>query len=499
MILDGQQRLTTLYLLISGDIPPYYRDVDILEDPRRLYFDLESGDFQYYQARRMDNQPNWIQVTESFHSVPPNVFEIARKKFGEDLLSINEKMPLYNDNLNALRSILDREYPIQYVPEEASVVSAIDVFDRVNRLGTKLNEAELALAHVTGKWPHARREMKLLSDKLKDKGFELDLNFMTRALTAVVKQRALYETIHDATTEELEKGWEDARKIIEYLIDIIGQWGYIHSTADLNSPNVLIPPIAFLNREGGRFPSERSIRHMIRWMYAASAWARYSGQTNQRLDQDVATIRQHLEPWDALINAIIDQRGRIQITPSDLVAAGFQSPFYKMAFVLFKRNGAVDWFNGSPISGGRGAKIHSHHIFPQSVLYKHPDYSSDNRIHRQLVNELANKAFLTADSNISVSDRLPADYLQEVNAKYPGALQSQFIPMDSRLWDVGNYDAFLGQRRTLIADAFNDLMESLAQDAEKAPDLTLAQLIETGESSNLEFKSSFVGTCESRE
>jgi uncharacterized protein with ParB-like and HNH nuclease domain len=62
VILDGQQRLTTLYLMTRGEIPPYYTENDLKTDPRNLYFDLDSGDFQYFQAMRMRNNPTWIAV-----------------------------------------------------------------------------------------------------------------------------------------------------------------------------------------------------------------------------------------------------------------------------------------------------------------------------------------------------------------------------------------------------------------------------------------------------
>ena len=42
VILDGQQRLTTLFMIIKGEIPPYYTSEDILNDPRHLYFDVLS-------------------------------------------------------------------------------------------------------------------------------------------------------------------------------------------------------------------------------------------------------------------------------------------------------------------------------------------------------------------------------------------------------------------------------------------------------------------------
>src|SRR6266511_4079375 len=77
VILDGQQRLTTLYLLTRGAIPPYYMADDIKNDPRNLYFDLESGDFQYYQPTRMQKNPTWVAVAECFTS-PPKIFDIAK-------------------------------------------------------------------------------------------------------------------------------------------------------------------------------------------------------------------------------------------------------------------------------------------------------------------------------------------------------------------------------------------------------------------------------------
>ena len=66
VILDGQQRLTTLYMLINGEIPPFYREADISTDPRDLYFDLETGEFQYFQATKMRGNPTWHSVVDCF-------------------------------------------------------------------------------------------------------------------------------------------------------------------------------------------------------------------------------------------------------------------------------------------------------------------------------------------------------------------------------------------------------------------------------------------------
>src|SRR3990170_4831007 len=78
------------------------------------------------------------------------------------------------------------------VPSSAHIDKAIDVFDRVNSLGTKLTDADLALAHITGKWPQARQVMKEKIQELESKRFAFDLTFMVRCLTGVVHGRALF-------------------------------------------------------------------------------------------------------------------------------------------------------------------------------------------------------------------------------------------------------------------------------------------------------------------
>lgn len=491
VILDGQQRLTTLFLLTRNAIPPYYQTADIKEDPRKLFFDLESGDFQYYQLRRMQHNPTWVAVTDCLSSNTVEVFEIAEAKAGEEDKPF-QLAQRYNDNLTRLRNIVERDYPIQTVPSDADIDAAIDVFDRVNSLGTKLSEAELALAHITGKWPKARQVMKDKHDELKSRRFDFDLTFFVRCLTGVVKGRALFETVHDSSAADLQEGWKTTVKILDYLVSVPPQWAHVDSIEDLNTYNVLVPAVVYLAQQDGKFPNEGSLRQFIRWLYAASTWARYSGQTDQRLDHDVSLARQDENPWGLLTNAIIDQRGRVELKAADLEGRGTQHPLYRMTYVLVKANGAIDWFNGVPLTNPHGSSfgIHSHHIFPQSVLYKELGFSIDNHVHRQLVNETANRAFLTGDSNISLKARKPNEYLPEIEAKYPGALQKQFIPLNEALWELEQYPQFLQRRRELIAKAFNNQMASLLQNSESKKHQTLEEFIDAGESTTLEFKSS---------
>ena len=342
--------------------------------------------------------------------------------------------------------------------------------------------------------------MKDKIEELSAKHFYFDLTFMTRALTTVVTHRALFEMIHSRPREDLEPGWSILSKILDYLVSILPQKAFIHSTEDLNSTNVLIPLVAYLSINSVRFPDDQSLKYAIYWLYAAHIWTRYTAQTDQRLEQDIAIVMRKEVPWQSLLEQIIDQRGRIEVKTSDFEGREAQHPLYRMVFILAKAHGAVDWFNGTPLGSTHGPsyKIHSHHIFPQSLLYK-DGYDSENHLHRKVVNEIANRGFLTADSNFSVGNYSPEEYLPEVEERYPGALVNQFIPIDATLYRLDSYPEFLKARRELLARKLNEYMNALIQEPVVASERPIVEVIRLGEGPNLEFKSSLQWDVERNE
>ena len=66
VLLGGQQRLTTLHMLITGEIPSFYTKAEIENDPRNLYVNRHELEFQYYQSSRMRGNPYWQRVIDCF-------------------------------------------------------------------------------------------------------------------------------------------------------------------------------------------------------------------------------------------------------------------------------------------------------------------------------------------------------------------------------------------------------------------------------------------------
>ena len=489
LILDGQQRLTSLYMLITGEIPPYYNDEDITVDIRSLYFNLDDGDFQYYQPVRMRDEPTWINVTDCFNDMGTVAFDIAASVFSETTEQFSAAQR-YTDNLNKLKAVVNIDLPEQVIPADASLDQAIDVFDRVNSLGTKLTDAELALTHVTGKWPQARRVIKEKMDGFSEINFDFDLTFMTRSLTVMATDHALFDRIHEVPRDRLEDTWSRLSNILDYLVNVLSTQAFIHSTQDLSTTNALVPLVKYIDVNGGRFPTQQSMNNGIHFLYTALNLQRYTGQTDQRLERDIGIVVRESNPWNSLLDQIVDQRGRKRVTSNDFEGRGTSHPLYKMSYILAKSRQAVDWFNGINLGlqVGDRYRIHSHHIFPQSLLYQN-GFDSSNHVHIQFVNAIANRAFLTSETNIEISNRLPEEYLPEVEEKYPGALEKQLIPPDRNLWKLENYLEFLSARRQLISEKLDEYLDALVSEEEDSSSLPVKSVIALGEGPNVEFKS----------
>lgn len=109
---------------------------------------------------------------------------------------------------------------------------------------------------------------------------------------------------------------------------------------------------------------------------------------------------------------------------------------------------------------GRMNRLEVHHIFPKSQLYK-------RNIRKSEVNALANFCFLTKDTNLDISDRLPEAYFPEIEKAHPGALPSQWIPADRDLWKIENFRLFLEARKRLLADEVNRRVAELLHGDER--------------------------------
>jgi hypothetical protein len=490
VLLDGQQRLTSLYLHIYGKVPPYYTPDEVGNGFMDLYFNLRTGAFKYYRKLEMQNDPLWRRLHDLFVD-PPSLFSLVNSLGIEDQEEKDTLGEVIESNLKRLDQIPDREYPVQTVPSDATVREAITVFDLINSQGTPLTQSDIILAYMTAEWPDIRRVFKEKLAELERVGFSFDLTFLTRCIVGIADGVGDLKRFGEPTEKKLKEAWSKLDKILNYILTFLRHKAYIISDDDLNTPNVLVPLVVYLAEKGWFTQSDES--RFLYWMYAALYQRHYTGSVDTTLDRDITALLEQPSPETLMANLKEDE-GDPEVTAPALDMRGVGNPLYNMMSMTIRARGAVDWANGLPLvtTSNANFRIDRHHIFPKSVLADAGWDTGESQYARKRVHEIANRIPLTHEGNLEIFDQRPLEYLPIVEERYPGNLEKSLIPTNSNLWEVDNYEEFLARRRQLIAQAINDYMNSLLKPRqEDASDLS--RLIAQGEGSNLEFKARFHG------
>ena len=495
ILLDGQQRLTTLYMLIRGELPPYYSPPEILNDTRGLYVNVETLELEYYMKQKMEKDPRWQNLTDIFQrKVRSRDIVRTLEDRGETVTrAIDDKI---HDNVNGIERILDREFPEQTIPVKASVRQAIDIFYKVNASGVSLTEAELALAQISGYWPEARDIFKKKLVELEAKGFVFKLDFIVYALLACLHQSGSnMKLLHDGEkNESIGTAWKRLEgTTLDYVVNILQSHAFVDHTDEINSPYALIPIIAYCYHKaeqvsGAGHLTDLEIRKIVKWFYYSQIRTRYISQLPQKLDRDLRMVQESEQPFDELLRVIQDERA-LEILPDEFEGRTTSHPLYPMMRWYFKSREAYCFTTGVKLRQpmGRRYSLESDHIFPFSKL-KAAGYGVENRIKYSLAQELTNRAILTQIANRTKNATTAKDYLTEVLQRNPDALAKQSIPTDQNLWELENYDQFLKSRRILLASELNAFLTSITEtELPKAP-ITLAEMLAEGESEELEFK-----------
>ena len=492
ILLDGQQRATTLYMLIKGALPPYYSASEIANDTRGLYVHLETLELSYYLKLRMENNPLWQDITDVFQRrIRAKDIVRALEERGEVVDRARDD--LIDDNTRRIENILQREFPEQTIPVKASVREAIDIFYKVNASGVALTDAELALAQISGYWPEARDEFKGKLAKLASEGYIFKLDFVVYMLLGCLYHAGSdMKKLHGSDNREaLRSAWKRLdTKVLDYVVNLLRTHAFVDHTHEISSIYALIPIITYCYDKGTDHLTELEIRKMVKWFYYSQVRSRYVSQLQQKLDRDLRVIRESTSPFDQLLSVIEEEERRLTIEPYEFEGRAVQNPLFNMMRWYFKSRGAVCLTTGVGLRKNMGRKyqLETDHIFAYSRLKK-AGYGKGNRVKYALAQEFTNRAVLTQVANRSKSDIEAAQYLRSVAARFPRALELQCIPQDEELWDIARYEDFLRERRRMLALQLNDFLEGITQTVETAEPVSLEYLIQEGESDELEFKS----------
>lgn len=490
LLLDGQQRLTSLTAVLNGDpvnVRGRKRPIEILfnlehpDGPPSEAVEVESDEQSFLtpddevsdegedngdtdqvimdrlnkrtfvvSSRNLQSQPHWISVSDVFRNAD---YSSILERVG--LQSWNDpRYKKYQERLNKLKQVRDYQYVVHVLERGMSYEEVTEIFVRVNSLGAKLRSSDLALAQMTSRWPNLLKELEEFQEECEQSWFSIDLGQLVRSIVVFATKQCLFRTVATIPIESLKEGWEEAKEGLRFAINFMRTNVGIEDESLLSSP-MFILSLAAVSRVKKNQLTQKEQQLLMHWLLVANARGRYSrGSTETLLNEDLNVIFRSGD-LNGLLEVLMRQFGRLTIEPGDLASRGANSPLFSLAYLTLKDAGAKDWHSGLGISLTHQGKLHFiqwHHIIPKSLLKQH-------RYETGETNEVANMAFITGETNRRISNKDPEVYLNEVLKRQgPDALSAQCVPLDQELWKLDRYRDFLAARRVAIAEKMNEFI-----------------------------------------
>lgn len=494
LLLDGQQRLTSLTAVLSGepvtvrgrkrpvrilfnldhpDGPPRAEGEDEAPDESPLTPDDEFTDDaddaageegavgdRFSQrtfvvaSKAIESQPNWVSVSDVFEKEELSIL----KKAGVTSLD-DPRLARYQARLARLKKIRDYGYVVHVLERGMSYEEVTEIFVRVNSAGAKLRSSDLALAQMTSRWQNLLPLLEAYQSECEASGFYIDLGQMVRAIVVFATGQCLFRSVASTSLEKLQTGWEQAKSGLNFAINFLRANAGIEDQSLLSSPMFLHALAAFGHAKNHKLDQGEE-RALLYWLLVANARGRYSrGSTETLLNEDLAVIFRRGCDAAELLSIVERQFGRLHIEPGDLKARGSNSPLFSLAYLALKDAGAKDWHSGLGLSLTHQGKMHFiqwHHIFPKALLKEHAFETGE-------INEIANMAFISGRTNQQLGRKAPPDYLPEIIAKRGvEAVISQCVPTDPSGLTVVTYPDFLANRREALAERMNQFIQKKA-------------------------------------
>lgn len=502
LIVDGQQRLTSLYAVIKGKevIRENYENERIIIsfNPLDETFVNPSAATRRSSRYFQDISEIWKPNSNTFKIV--NDFISNLKKHTEVTEEMESKIQTSFMRLKNLENFPFSVLELSQVMDEEQVA---DVFVRINSEGKKLNQADFILTLMSVFWDEGRTDLENFSKdaKLPSTSEASSFNYiieprpdqMLRVAVGLAFKRARLKYIYsilrgkDLETgevseqrreeqfERLKKSQAEALNIQHWheFLKAINQAGYLNGAYVSSNSNLLYSYVFFLIGRIDFKMDYYELKNVIsRWFFMCSITGRYTGSPESRMEQDLADFRRikNSEEFVTLLNEIIDSqltRDYWEMTlPLDLATSSFRSPSLFAYYASLDILGAKGLFSKLKVSdllrvGLRAKKssLERHHLFPKAWLMRNG--VTDQREY----NQIANFALVEWSDNIDISDNSPKEYLPHyINRFDRDELEKMYfwhaLPEG---WEDMEYDEFLNKRRALVANVIKTAYEKLAQ------------------------------------
>lgn len=458
-VLDGQQRLTSLYLSLFGEgyiRPNYARKKSGDRLVTKLLIELNknkiSVDEEEYNSKKFD-----IKFSEKIGRLSPTQFEIKNiidQKFQDD--STREKAiedAIANvpaDSKEYARNILKKLYNKIFVEKliryteitDMKQDDALEMFVRFNSGGKPLRKSEITMSILEAYWPSAKTEFgKILVDSYANFGTDFIIRSALMLYGDVVKSN-----ISKKIAEELKNNWNAFKKALKDLERVL-KGMKIEVSRFSSSWNVLLPIIYYIYYNPDFDKNTEGVRA---YLLRAIFFTYFQSGTTGKLQQ----MKSNINSFDYEITIeMLNQMNDLRVTDGKIEDVLNSEKGSRVAGeVLYYLN--LDWTN-------KNFKYEQDHLHPESRFNGSKPISvsmEDWKRWRGMRNRLPNLHLLEGRSNGSKNDMRLVDYYNDMNDEQKAEFCKQaMIPKDVSL-EIEDFEIFYEKRKAILTEKIRELL-----------------------------------------
>jgi len=483
-ILDGQQRLTSLYIGLKGTyayrMPRKRYDNPLSYPERKLYLNLlapskdinKKYDFLFLSSEEAnDNNENayWFKVGDILNL--QKEVEVNNYLIRNNLMKYDDDKSIFaNETLFKLHSVIFKNQIINYYLEkDNSLDKVLNIFIRVNSGGTTLSYSDLLLSIATAQWQEkdAREEIYKFVDDINCIGesFNFNKDFVLKACLLLSDFPDIAFKVDNFNLQNMltiENKWGEITESIRTAVYLLESYGFNRETL---TSNISVLPICYYFLKKGlphNFIQSRDYiedREKIKnWLIISLLKRVFGGQPDNVLRpiRKIISDDHLMFPYEKIVDAL--KRTPKSFAFNDDEIENLFNYYYGQAYTfstLALLYPSLDYRN----------KFHIDHIFPQSFFSRNKLLQkgvSSDKIDFCLsnYNYLANLQLLEGIPNQEKSDTGFKEWFFEVNKtdqEKRDYIAKHMIP-DIDL-DITNFDMFIEKRTEIIREKYKSILK----------------------------------------
>jgi len=503
LIVDGQQRLTSLYAVLRGQ-PVLTKDfkennIRIAFRPSDSKFEVTDAAIQRDPEYIPDISKLWAKNCAPFHFITDFITQL-RATHG---LTKGEEGQI-SKNIDHLYDIQNYPFTAMEIPSTVGEEQVSEIFVRINSKGVTLKQADFILTLLSVFWDEGRAQLeKFCRDCRRPPAFgegpssfnhflQPDPDQMLRVCVGLGFKRARLQHVYSILRgKDLETGeFSDERRDTQFGVlkeaqtqaldltnwhefhKVLVSAGYRSKNMITSDTGLLYAYILFLiGRREFNIETHTLRNVMARWFFMTAITGRYTGSPETAMESDLARLRAVKNPaefvntleqiikdtftedfWNiALVNSLETSSAR---TP---VRFAYEASLNLLdAVVLFSKMKVSELLD--PVIKPKKLSIERHHLFPKGYL------KSIGITEVRDTNQLANYALIEWEDNIDISDKSPAEYFPLLAKRFKSDELRQMIEWHGlpKGWETMQYTGFITERRKLIAKVIRNGFEKLS-------------------------------------